>query len=64
MNEPPARICCGQRHWGAICPDGKAMCVLCFERVEVEKLHVMEDGLPIDMCQKCADKEGPDAFSS
>lgn len=52
----PKRLCCGQSHYGAVCPDGKVMCCLCFERVEQDMLS-FADGQKMDVCQKCDDKE-------
>ncbi len=51
--EAPVRLCCGQRHWGAVCPDGLVMCCLCFERVTQDKLNV-NDGKKEDVCLECA----------
>lgn len=52
----PVRLCCGQRHYGAQCPDGKVMCCLCFGRFPVEELNVT-DGSPEDVCVTCAANE-------
>jgi len=57
MNEPPVRLCCFKRHWGAVCPDGKVMCCLCFDRFEQSELNVTEDGSKEDVCKKCAEAE-------
>ena len=57
MNEPPVKLCCGQRHFGSMCPDGKVMCCICFERVRVEDLNVLPSGKPEDVCKDCARKE-------
>lgn len=54
MNKPPVRLCCGQRHWGVICPDGKVMCQLCFDRFEMDDLNRDENGIPEDICKVCA----------
>lgn len=54
--EPPVRLCCFQRHFGPICPDGKVMCCLCFERVHQDDLNVV-DGQKEDVCKKCAELE-------
>lgn len=51
------RLCCGQSHDGPICPDGKVMCCLCFDRFEVAGLHITEDGTPEDVCKGCAEME-------
>lgn len=50
----PVRLCCGQRHYEAQCPDGLVMCCLCFSRFPVSELHVTGDGTPEDVCQGCA----------
>ena len=55
--EPPVRACCGQRHFGAQCPDGLVMCCLCFERVPLEKLVVEADGGYVDVCLDCDDDD-------
>lgn len=57
MNEPPVRLCCGQRHAGPICPDGKVMCCLCFHRVPQHKLNVLPNGQKEDVCKECAESE-------
>ena len=53
----PVRLCCGQRHFGPICPDGKVMCCLCFERKEPSELHIREDGYKEDVCLNCHEEE-------
>ena len=53
VTSAPVRLCCGHRHYGAQCPDGLVMCILCFERVPVSELHVTEDGRPEDVCKAC-----------
>jgi hypothetical protein len=50
---PPIRLCCGERHWGVVCLDGKVMCCMCFERVEQKDLYGDQD-----VCIWCAEKEG------
>lgn len=57
MNEPPVRLCCLQRHWGAQCPDGLVMCTLCFERKQVDDLWADEKGQRWDICQACQEAE-------
>lgn len=47
------RLCCGQPHWGAVCPDGLVMCCLCFGRFDQENLHVDEAGTKWDVCAGC-----------
>lgn len=56
MDQPPVRLCCGQRHWSVQCPDGLVMCCLCFYRFPLEEL-AEEDGFKVDICQKCHDEE-------
>ena len=53
----PVRVCCGQRHFGALCPDGKVMCCLCFERFPVSELSETVDGDKQDVCVRCAAME-------
>lgn len=57
VSEPPVRICCGQRHFGAQCPDGLVMCCLCFERVPVDRLVRDATGAPVDVCLRCDDEQ-------
>ncbi len=53
----PVRICCGQRHVGPQCPDGKVMCCLCFSRFAVEDLHVLPTAEREDVCKPCAEAD-------
>jgi hypothetical protein len=53
----PVRLCCMQRHYGPLCPDGKVMCCLCFGRFALGDLNETEDGTPEDVCRECAAKE-------
>lgn len=55
MNEPPVRLCCGERHWNVQCPDGKVMCCICFDRVEVSEL-IERNGMKQDVCKGCEDR--------
>lgn len=55
--DAPVRLCCGQRHFGPVCPDGLVMCCLCFERVSQNKLNVAPDGRKEDVCKQCAEQE-------
>jgi len=55
--DAPVRLCCGQRHFGAVCLDGKVMCCLCFERVAQEDLNVTPDGQKEGVCKMCAEQE-------
>lgn len=57
LSKPPTRLCCGKKHYGVQCPDGKVMCCLCFSRFEVKDLNVTEDGRPEDVCVQCALEE-------
>lgn len=53
----PHRLCCGQAHWGVICPDGKVMCCICFSRFSQDELHVDENGDREDVCKPCGEIE-------
>jgi len=53
----PVRLCCGKRHWGVVCPDGKVMCCICFERVSQSDLNVLPNGKKEDVCKACAKME-------
>lgn len=55
LAEPPIRLCCFQRHTGVVCPDGKVMCCLCFDRFEVAELFVEADGDTYDVCRPCGE---------
>lgn len=55
--KPPTRVCCGQPHYGSVCPDGKVMCCVCFARLPIDQLHVLPDGHREDICQSCAEHE-------
>lgn len=57
LPEDPVRICCGNRHAGAVCPDGKVMCAICFERVELDELYVDENKDRWDVCLNCREDE-------
>lgn len=54
--DAPVRLCCGERHLGAVCPDDKVMCCLCFLRFPVSELNVTKTG-PEDVCLGCATQE-------
>ena len=57
MTSAPVRLCCGERHYGAQCPDGLVMCILCFNRFQVEELNVVStdfEGQHEDVCKACA----------
>jgi len=56
LSEPPVRLCCFTRHWGVVCPDGRVMCQICFDRFEQDQLAV-DDGQKINVCQTCFDHE-------
>ena len=51
------RLCCGKRHLGSVCPDGKVMCCLCFERFDQDQLNVAANGQKEDVCKKCDELE-------
>jgi hypothetical protein len=51
--DAPVRLCCGERHFGVQCPDGKVMCCVCFNRFPVTELS-MEGGKLQDVCKGCA----------
>ena len=54
----PIRLCCGERHFGPVCPDGKVMCCLCFERFASDSL-AFDPAVDsrVDVCQPCHDAE-------
>lgn len=50
----PTRLCCGEKHLGPQCPDGKVMCILCFQLVELDMLSTDEEtGQKCDVCEIC-----------
>jgi len=55
----PVKLCCGQKHYGLICPDGKVMCCICFERVQQHQLNVINHnkGTRENVCVRCAAEE-------
>lgn len=53
MNAAPVRLCCGMRHYGALCPDGKVMCEVCFDRFPPEDLFTDSHGT-WNLCKLCA----------
>ena len=53
MSEAPVRLCCGQRHYGARCPDGTVMCCVCFDKFTDDQLST-DDGVLTDVCLSCA----------
>ncbi len=56
--QPPVRVCCGQKHSGPVCLDGRVMCCLCFERVEQQQLAIdPEDKKQWDICSTCYERE-------
>lgn len=58
-NNGPVRICCGQRHWGAVCPDGLVMCCHCFKRFPKEELmrDAVDSSKRWDVCLTCGFSE-------
>jgi hypothetical protein len=57
FRKAPVRLCCGNRHLGVICPDGKVMCCLCFNRVDQDQLNTNPEGSKEDVCISCAEIE-------
>jgi hypothetical protein len=57
MDEAPIRVCCFQRHFGVVCPDGLIMCQLCFARFPKEQLNKLPDGTYENICSHCAEQE-------
>jgi len=57
QGDAPVRLCCGQRHFGVVCPDGKVMCCLCFGRFTPDELSETVDGDKQDVCVPCAENE-------
>jgi len=53
----PVRLCCMQRHLGPICPDGKVMCQLCYDRFDMADLYVDEHGDRWDVCRACQEND-------
>lgn len=51
----PVRLCCGQSHWGPVCPDGLVMCCICFSRFEKSDLYVDAAGDRWDECRECGE---------
>jgi hypothetical protein len=58
-DQAPVRVCCGQRHYGAQCLDGRAMCCICFEVKTKAELEPVSDspGKVWDVCRECAERE-------
>ncbi len=57
-DRPPVRVCCGKRHFGIVCPDGKVMCCMCFERFDQDQLSIdPKDGKKLNICKECDDKK-------
>lgn len=57
LDKPPIRLCCMERHWGAVCPDGKVMCCICFDRFDQDQLFVDADGQKWDICLADGERE-------
>lgn len=49
-------MCCGERHVGALCPDGSVMCCLCFNKYPLSAMSEV-DGVKTDVCPNCALQE-------
>ena len=58
VDNAPVRLCCGQRHFGVVCDDGKVMCCICYERVPQNELNVLSNGKKENVCKVCAEKDG------
>jgi hypothetical protein len=56
---PPVRLCCLTRHFGPLCPDGRFMCCMCFDRFTLADASVEPDGQKVDVCWPCAWYDGP-----
>lgn len=52
MSDPPIRLCCMQRHYGATCLDGTFMCRICFD-----KFPAAQSWHGYDICLGCGEKE-------
>lgn len=50
-SEPPVRLCCGERHFGVVCPDDHIMCCICFERFPIDP------STEWDVCPSCLEHE-------
>lgn len=61
MSDAPVRLCCMQRHFDTVCPDGKVMCCLCFDRFDQDDLHTLPNGKREDVCRECGITEELDA---
>lgn len=57
MDEPPVRLCCMQRHFGIVCPDGQVMCPICFERHPMHEGWRDPTGNLWDLCVACGEAE-------
>jgi len=55
VDSPPTRLCCGKQHWGPVCPDGRVMCCICFNRFTQDELYVDEAGDKWDECKECGE---------
>lgn len=49
----PTKICCGQKHWSVTCPDGKTMCILCFNKFSVDQLAKPDGVAYMNICKPC-----------
>jgi hypothetical protein len=57
----PIRLCCMERHFGAVCSDGKVMCLMCFRRVDYDQLAVSPSNeVRWDVCKDCYTVQQPD----
>jgi len=49
------KLCCGKprsMHKGPVCPDGKFMCCICFDRFDLDQSYEKED-----VCLECGQRE-------
>lgn len=59
LDAPLTWLCCGQRHFGSVCPDGLVVCCVCFSRFTQDQLYTdPADGRPVDVCLGCAPSAG------
>jgi hypothetical protein len=56
LTEAPVRLCCGQRHYGVVCPDDLVMCAVCFNRFNMDELFTDSTGDTWDICQDCGEQ--------
>lgn len=57
LGRPPQNMCCEERHFGDICPDGKVMCCLCFGRFDIDELYPSRPDEFLMVCKPCFESE-------